>query len=173
MFKPNIYVNHVKNINFEKLKEDGIKLLCFDLDNTLDPADIITQEIDDEIKVVLKKIKGLGFTIFLISNNSIKNRVDSFSKLSKIEGIHGARKPFQKTYKTNKIIQSFNKNEIAFIGDKIVTDIIGGNKYGSLTILVDPLVPSKKHWYAIIMNVSEFVFCACIGFKRGEYYEQQ
>ena len=173
MFKPDIYVKHVKNINFEKLKEDGIKLLCFDLDNTLDPADIITQEIDVEIEEVLKKIKELGFSIFLISNNSIKNRVDSFSKLSKIEGVHGARKPFQKTYKTNQTIQKFNKNEVVFIGDKIVTDVIGGNKYGSLTILVDPLVPSKKHWYTIIMNTCEFIFCAFIGFRRGKYYDQR
>lgn len=173
LFKPNIYVNHVKDIEYENLKKKGIKLLCFDLDNTLDPADIITEFIQEDIKRVLKKVSDLDFEIFVISNNAIKKRVDSFLEITKLNGVYSAKKPFQNVYKKNEIINKYEKNEVVFIGDKIVTDVIGGNIFGSMTILVDPLVPSKNHWYSIIMNFCEKLFCKAIGFKRGEYYGEK
>jgi HAD superfamily phosphatase (TIGR01668 family) len=172
MFKPNIYVPHVKNIDYVDLKKRNKKLLCFDLDNTLDPADNITTEIDPDIASTLHCIEELGFHIYIISNNSISERVESFKKISGIDGVHFARKPFQKTYKNNKIISSYNKNEVVFIGDKIVTDVIGGNLYGSTTILVDPLIVKNKKWYTIIMNISENIFSKIIRFKRGNYYHE-
>jgi HAD superfamily phosphatase (TIGR01668 family) len=172
MFKPNIYVPHVKDINYIELQKANKKLLCFDLDNTLDPADNMTVEIDVEVKNALERIENLGFHVYIISNNSIKERVDSFKTLSGLEGIHFARKPFQKNYVNNEVISSYNKDEVVFIGDKIITDIIGGNLYGSTTILVDPLVVKKKKWYTIIMNISEYIFCKIIRFKRGNYYHE-
>ena len=35
LFYPSIYNKNILNINYEKLKEKGIKLLIFDLDNTI------------------------------------------------------------------------------------------------------------------------------------------
>lgn len=172
MFRPNIYVPHVKDIDYVELQKNNKKLLCFDLDNTLDPADNMTTEIDPTIVKTLECINQLGFHVYIISNNSIKERVDSFKELSGIEGIHFARKPFQKNYVKNEVISSYDKNEVVFIGDKIITDVIGGNVYGSTTVLVDPLVVKKKKWYTIIMNISEYIFCKIIRFKRGNYYNE-
>ena len=74
-------------------------------------------------------------------------------------------------YKNSPTIKSFNKKEVAFIGDKIVTDVIGGNIFGSTTILVDPIIKGNTHWYTFIMNSSEKIFNTIINFKRGKYYE--
>jgi len=171
MFKPNIYVENVHKINYEKLAKSNIKLVCFDLDNTLDEPDIITKEKDLELKKLFDEIEKLGIKIYIISNNSIKGRVDSFCKIYNLGYIENAKKPFLKKYINDEMIGSFKREEIAFVGDKIVTDVIGGNRFGSLTILVDPIVEKNTHWYTWIMNTAEKVFSYFISFKRGKYYE--
>ncbi len=172
MFKPNIYVEHVEDIDYSKLKEKGIKLICFDVDNTLDMPDRETVEIESKVEATLNEVEALGFEILLFSNNSIENRVRSFANLRGYEYVAFARKPFQHNYKNHAKIAKYQKEEVLFVGDKLVTDIIGGNAYGSSTALVDPLYPSSQKWYTVIMNTAEKVFTAIVGFKRGRYYDK-
>lgn len=172
MYKPDIYVKHVSDIDFKALKEEGIKLICFDVDNTLDAPDRETKVIDDDIKPVIDMVNALGFEVLLFSNNSIESRVLSFARLCNYEYLAAARKPFQKNYKNHPMIQRYTRSEVAFVGDKIVTDIIGAKLFGSKAILVDPLYPQSKKWYSVIMQTSENIFTKLVGFKRGKYYGQ-
>ncbi len=172
MFKPDIYVEHVNKIDFKSLKNAGIKLICFDVDNTLDLPDRETKIIEPEVNKVLERVEEMGFDILLFSNNNIENRVRSFATIRDYEYVAWARKPFQKNYKENEKIKKYTKEEVAFVGDKIVTDIIGGNIFGSKTILVDPLFPKSTKWYTYIMNTAENGFTKLVGFKRGSYYHE-
>jgi len=171
MFKPDIYVETIHDIDYESLQEKGIKLLAFDLDNTLDKPDDLTKVIDKEVENTLDNIESMGFDILIISNNTLRNRVSSFANLRNYKYIEGARKPFQKKYKNHEHLKGYKKHEIAFIGDKVVTDVVGGNIFGSTTILVDPLHPLPKKWYTFIMFIIEVVITFLLGFKRGKYYE--
>lgn len=170
MFKADTYVKSVLEIDLQKLKANGIKLLCFDLDNTLDYPDKETKTILPKITEFLDEVEK-DFEIYIISNNSIESRVSSFAELRNYQYLAAARKPFLKKYNNNKILNSFEKNQICFIGDKVITDIIGGNRFGSHTILVDPLFPRSKHWYSVVMMVVEEIFTKLVGFKRGKYYD--
>ena len=65
-------------------------------------------------------------------------------------------------------------NEIAILGDQLLTDIIGGNKLGIKTILVDPI--SKEDGIFTILNrrkekkiLSELQDKNL--FKKGRYYD--
>lgn len=171
MFKPDIYAKDVFSINYDKLQSNGVKLLCFDLDNTLDVPDSITTEIRKDINELLDLLE-INFEVMIISNNNIKGRVASFADKRGMHYIESAKKPFTKNYRSDHKISSFSNHEIAFIGDKIVTDIVGAKRYNSYGILVDPLYPKNKHWYSIIMKASEKVFCTLIRFKKGKYYEE-
>ncbi len=170
--KPNIYVEDTSQIDFEQLEAYGIKLLCFDLDNTLDIPDRITTELVPICVETMKKVEQTNMKVFITSNNSIPDRVKSFADILEVPYIAKMQKPFQKKYKSSTILQKYHPNEVIFIGDKLVTDVIGGNRYGSKTILVDPLVSSKKHWYTRIMSVSDKLYQYLIGFKRGRYYNR-
>lgn len=171
MFKPDIYVKSVFDIDYKNLEEKGIKLLCFDLDNTLDEPDNITLVIKPEVTELLDKLEE-AFEVILISNNTIKNRVASFADLRDMYYIEAARKPFRHTYKTDEIISKYDPEQMAFVGDKIVTDIIGAKRNKSVAILVDPLYPKNAHWYSIIMKISETIFCSLVRFKKGKYYDK-
>ncbi len=171
-FKPTIYVNNTTEINYKQLETCGIKLLCFDLDNTLDIPDKITTSLLPQCEKTLKLIEETNLEILITSNNSIPNRVNSFASIINKPYIEKMQKPFQKKYNNSKIINKYQKNEIVFIGDKLVTDVLGGNQFGSYTILVDPIVSTKKHWYTFIMTTSDNIYKCLIGFKRGNYYNK-
>ena len=44
----------------------------------------------------------------------------------------------------------FNINEVAIIGDQILTDVVGGNKVGILTVLINPI--SNKDFFITKFN---------------------
>ena len=54
----------------------------------------------------------------------------------------------------------------------MITDVLGGNLYGSLTVLTDPLYSRSNKWYVIIMVVFEKIFQILISFKRKKYYNK-
>ncbi len=171
-FKPNIYVEDATQIDYKAMEEMGIKLICFDLDNTLDIPDRITTELIPICEKTLELIGETELEVLITSNNSIPNRVKSFADIIEKPYIQKMQKPFQKKYKNSKVITKYQPKEILFVGDKLVTDVIGGNTFGSYTALVDPLVSNKKHWYTQIMTVSDNFYQLLIGFKRGRYYNR-
>lgn len=170
LLKADAYQKNVHEIDYIKLKEAGIKLLCFDLDNTLDEPDRITTKIEKEQMLFLNNLKE-NFEILIVSNNKIKGRVESFANIMDLKYIKEMNKPFQKKYKNNQAITNYQKKEIAFIGDKISTDILGANIYGSYSILVDPLNPKSKKWYALIMKFIDNIVTKTFMIKRGKYYQ--
>lgn len=171
-FKPNLYVEDTTMIDYKKLEEMGIKLVCFDLDNTLDIPDQITTELIPVCTETLELIASTNLEILITSNNSIPNRVKSFADIIEKPYISKMQKPFQKNYKNSNVLNKYQPKEIIFVGDKLVTDVLGGNRFGSYTALVDPLVSNKKHWYTHIMTFSDNVYQMIIGFKRGRYYDR-
>ena len=52
-FLPNVYSENIFTINYKKLKEENIKCLLFDVDNTITPAR--EEEFFEETKALFKK----------------------------------------------------------------------------------------------------------------------
>lgn len=167
--KPTIYTKNIFTINFQEIKEAKIKLLCFDLDNTLSEPDNITKKIDIKIEKLLEQLQK-DFDILIVSNNTIPGRVEFFADQVKLNYIKSMHKPFQKNYKENINLNKYQKKEIIFIGDKIVTDILGANLYGSKSILLDPLYPKSKKWYAFLMDLLDKIIFLFASTKRGKYF---
>lgn len=167
IWKPNEYHKNVSSINWDKLKQQGFTIVVFDIDNTLDLPDKETIITDDLLKYI-DMVSSFSFEIIFFSNNT-DDRVASFGKHFSHPCIANARKPFRKNYKSN--FKDKDASKMVFVGDKIVTDVIGGNLHGGYTILVDPLTTQKKYWYTKIMTFVENVFRKIFRFEKGKYYE--
>lgn len=157
--KPNLYQKDIYTINYQKLKDKGIKCLLFDLDNTI--ATLDNKEPSKKNINLFNKLKKLNFDIYIFSN-ATKKRVEPFKIKLNVNSIPFALKPSQKNFK--KMLNFFDKEEIAIIGDQIFTDILGGNKAGITTILVDP-ISSKDLIITKLNRILEKLV------KKGEYYE--
>ena len=135
IFKPKMYRKTIFDINYDKLKEDGIKCLVFDLDNTL--GLISHKNCPDEAKKLVKKLKK-DF-IVLISSNNTKKRLKPYLEELGIDGVSWSMKPSIKSLIKIKLKYKLKKKEMCMIGDQIVTDVLAGNRFRIKTILVDPL----------------------------------
>ena len=65
-FFPDQYVASTYVIDFEKLYEEGVRGLIFDIDNTLVPHGA---PADDRAKELFSRLHGLGMKTALVSNN--------------------------------------------------------------------------------------------------------
>ncbi len=139
MFKslqPDQYYKDIFEVNFEKLRQQGIEGIICDIDNTIVSWD--EKKVMDEVLSLFTKMKNMNFQICLVSNG-LSRRVDYFSKELDIPGFGRAIKPRKKAYLNAIARLDIDKNKIAVIGDQIFTDVFGGNRLGLTTILVDPM----------------------------------
>lgn len=133
IFIPDIYQKSIYTINYKKLKKNGIKCLLFDLDNTIAPYKV--NEPDVKVKELFARLEE-DFKVIIISN-SPKNRIRPFKEKLNVDCAYSSRKPFKTKYKKILEIYNFEIDEVACIGDQILTDILGANRMGFTSILVN------------------------------------
>lgn len=135
-YVPDIYQTDIYKVDYENLKERGIKCLIYDLDNTL--VTITETTPREEVKVLFKNLKEKGFKIFIVSN-SIKSRVKPFADELKVDYLSSSKKP--NTLKLSALLlkSRFGIDEIAIIGDSMMDDIVCGNEIGITTVLIDQI----------------------------------
>ena len=171
LYVPNKYCQSIFTIDYDKLKEENIKCLLFDLDNTI--ASMKMKKPDNRIIEHFKKLLEMGFK-FMILTNALKHRVKPFGEILVIYVYYMAFKPL--SYKYKKIMNKYNfkAQEIAAIGDQLMTDIKGANKLGIVSILVNPL-SEEEHFLTKLNRIRERKVFRYLSrqnlLKRGDYYE--
>lgn len=167
---PTIYQESIYKINYQKLKEKKIKCLLFDLDNTCVPFHI--NKTPKQLKELMKQLTNQGFLVILFSN-SPKKRVDQFKELNII--LHpSSRKPFSKKFISILKQYQLKKEEVCIVGDQLFTDILGGNKVGIYTCLVNPLTKEDFILTKITRILEKIMFLKMKKkgiLTKGEYYD--
>ena len=166
-----IYDKNIYQVNYQKLKTQGIKCLIFDLDNTLVPVKAKT--VDNQVKDLFASLKEQKFTVILMSN-SLKKRVDIFKRELNIPCFYFSMKPLKKNYK--KILKKYNFDisEIACLGDQIMTDVWGANKMGFTSIFLDKMTKEDFKWTKLNRVLEQMIlkhFNRQNRFTKGAYYE--
>ncbi len=140
---PNAYFKKIEDITIQFLKKQNIKLLILDVDNTLIDYH---QNFAEEVKQWLKNLQGQGMKLYLLSNSNKKEKVKKIADEFGIPYRIFAKKPLKSGFlKVQKQMKEKTEN-IAVIGDQIFTDVIGGNRCGFFTILVEP-IHEKDYWF--------------------------
>ena len=123
-FFPDVYQKSIYTINYQKLKDNGIKCLLFDLDNTCVPY--VDRRPTKKLKDHFDKLQDMDFKVIIFSN-SPKERLKPFKKELNIDCCSKAGKP--RKAKFLKVLKTYNYDlsVVAIIGDQLVTDIYGGN----------------------------------------------
>ena len=123
-------------ISQSELQKKGIHCLLLDVDGTL--VNRKSTKIPKAVKNWISESKKF-FSLYLISNNPSKKRIEKIAKELNLRYKHNASKPMKKvTLFAIKEVNCELKN-IAIIGDRIFTDIIVGNRCNIKTILVKRL----------------------------------
>lgn len=171
IYKADMYAKTIEQVNYKKLKDKGIKALIFDLDNTL--AYIDNDEPSEKVKKLIKKLKR-DFDIYILSNNFNKKRVSYFSNAIGVDYVYAAIKPSSFGIKKIQKKKNYEKAEMAIIGDQIMTDVLAGNRYGILTVLVETLAVKDLKITALnrMIERRKIKMLEKKGlFKKGKYYD--
>lgn len=168
-FIPDMYQKNISSINYEKLKKRGIKVLLFDLDNTIIERD--NYKLSAQTKNLFLKLNK-DFMIYIISNSFNFEKLENISKKLNISYIGGSMKPLSKGYKKLKF-KSIKNNQIAMIGDQLLTDVWGAKRMGYMAILTDPIKEEKD---MILTKINRFIEKLIFNNKnnsleRGHYYD--
>lgn len=141
-FIPDMYKENIYKIDYVKLKKRGIKCLLFDLDNTL-----VSYQEKEPNKKLKEFITFLGedFKVMILSNG-VKERVRPFKEKLNIDASHSSKKPLKRKYKKILSMYDFKANEIACIGDQVMTDVLGANSVGMISILINRVGVDEPVW---------------------------
>ena len=149
----------IYKISHKELHKRGIKCLLIDVDGTLLSRN--SKKIPIKVKKWIRKSKD-SFSIFLISNNPSKNRIKLIGNDLGVRYKYKALKPSRKVTLEAINILNEDKKNIAFIGDRILTDVIVGNRCKLYTILVSRLnkkgLPIKFNVTLTIEKIISFFF---------------
>ena len=133
---PKYYCDRITEIKVDFLKENNIKGLILDVDNTLlDTRLNMVEGLEEWHDEIVKA----GIKTMIVSNSNKKEKLDSISGKLNVEYIRLATKPLKRGFiKAQKMLNIPFEN-IAAIGDQIFTDVIGANRCNIFSILVKPI----------------------------------
>lgn len=170
-YVPDIYQKSIYTIDYSKLFNAGIKCILFDLDNTIIQSK--KNPPSQKAKDLFISLKQKGFKVIVFTNSpAFRNK--KIKKFLEVEFFCNAMKPLARNfYKIMKNYQ-YEENEIAIVGDQIMTDILGGNNVGITTILINPLA-SKDQLLTKINRFRERKIMKKLRkndlFCKGRYYD--
>lgn len=149
-YTPTSVYKTIFDIDYNELYAQGKRYILTDLDNTLASYDVIYAT--EEVINWFNNLKEIGFTVLIISNNN-KKRIKTFLNGLEIPFVSRALKPLKKGFKKAlKILNFYEKDKMISIGDQIVTDVCGANKFGIDSILVKPIKRKTEKWYTKLFN---------------------
>lgn len=134
------------------LWEQGIRGIITDLDNTLVSAG--TPLATPELIKWLDELQELGFKVVVLSNNG-EARVSKFAAPLGIPFVYGARKPRSAAFHRALSILNLEPEQTVVMGDQLLTDVLGGNRLGLYTVLVQPIALQEEGIFTRVNRMIE------------------
>ncbi len=136
---PDVYQKDIYRIDYEKLKAQGIKLISFDIDDTI--ASLGAGKPSRTVLVLFKDLKRMGFTVVLLTNGR-DSKGKGFAKTLGVDYVAEAKKPYSIGFKAvlfdyeERHQERLEKAQMAHVGNHLSKDVMGGNIFGITTCLV-------------------------------------
>jgi len=135
LLEPTILRHRLYQISPGLLQSMGVKAIALDVDNTLTLHN--SQVVPPEVQAYLQQLQGMGFRLFIISNNS-RARVAPFAGRLGLEFVCSAAKPL--TFGLRRACRRFGveRGQLLLVGDQLFTDILAARLFGCPSALVTP-----------------------------------
>ncbi len=140
-YVPFAVAESIYEIDIDFFKQQNVKVLLMDLDNTLDSYKLYHPT--ERAYELIKKIKEAGILPVIVSNNRGK-RVRTYANDLNLIYINSAAKPFG--FRIRKFIEQhgWNKEEVMLVGDQMITDVAAAKRVGIRVILTDKIVKEDQ-----------------------------
>ena len=151
--KPDLYYSSLYAVDLDELARRGVTAIVIDLDNTIVPRD--TCLLDDRGRQWVARTKE-RFQLAIVSNNTQAYPATMASELDVLL-VAPAMKPSRRGFRKAMELLGVDEAHTAIIGDQVFTDVLGGNRTGITTVLVDPLVPQDLPHTLVLRRVEALI----------------
>ena len=136
VYVPDVYQEDIYQINYARLKENGIKLISYDIDDTIDDsfinkfeanAPMLTVTMPDKARELVRGLKDMGFTVVLLTNAQHELAEGACKDLGADYCVARARKPEISGFEAIAAKYGVDKSQMAHVGNSMRADIAGGN----------------------------------------------
>lgn len=144
LYIPDVYQKDIYQIDYQRLWNHGIRLISFDIDDTIQDSGVDKIEgylgsgvkMPEKAVAKFRELKEIGFTLALLSNTSESIVSDTCKQLGANWYIAHAQKPHGENFE--KLLDHFgvDRSHAAHEGNSMIDDIYGGNNVGVTTCLV-------------------------------------
>ncbi len=162
---PSFVYPSLREVELEKLKSLGVEVIILDLDNTLLPID--KEEVDEGTKEWVEKARKEEFKLCILSNTLRLRRLWRISRSLGIPFLRGM-KPMLGGFKKAISHLGVKPHKCALIGDRLLTDVLGGNRMGMITVLVKPM-KGKEGLGVKILRLLEWILLKFVTKGQGTY----
>lgn len=154
-FLPSMHVQSVASIDQATLELQGIRGIIFDVDNTLTLHH--RKALHPSASHAFYALSST-FRCIIFSNCGLRRHEELFQIFSIPIVPFGFRKPGKAGFEAAISRLQLPPHQIAVIGDRLLTDILGGNQSGCLTILVDRLSTDEPFLIRLVRGFERFVY---------------
>ena len=153
---PDFCIKNVQELDETFYRDNNIEAIIFDIDNTLvkhkEPYPT------DEVLEYFEFLKKIGIKYAIVSNNK-EARVKPFCEGLGVPYAYRALKPRKKYLRLIADELGVPCSNICFVGDQVFTDVLGANRMGFVSVIVEALgenetgfVAFKRIFETIVMN---------------------
>jgi HAD superfamily phosphatase (TIGR01668 family) len=141
---PDLMCETVFEIPFDSFLEKGVKLVVFDIDNTLVPYDVA--EPYEKLKEFLFSLKEKGVDLAFVSNNT-PERVAVFNRDFGFFSTPDAHKPLRRALLP--AVEHFGvlPSEVLLVGDQLLTDVLTARIWGAHAVAVSPIKKVESRFF--------------------------
>lgn len=140
----------------EPLLERRIRALVLDVDRTLLPRR--GNRLPESVEAWLRRAQE-RMPLHLFSNNPSRSRIGNLAQLLGVGFTTSAGKPRRGPLLRVLDDLALPPDQVAIVGDRVFTDVLGGNRLGLYTVLVKPVDPQglpcrHDHWQRLEVQLA-------------------
>lgn len=163
---PAVLLPSYRDLTPQMLTQRGISLLLCDLDYTLAPKSVPCP--DAALHAWLAAMGEAGVRVMILSNNRSPARVERFCRDLGIDYVGHAGKPARRGFLAAMEKAGTNPAHTAMLGDKLLTDVLGANRSGVLSLMVEPAGGPQGLWNHILHGLQRPFKALCRERKEGK-----
>ncbi len=133
-----------RDVTPEFCRENGIKAIISDIDNTLVTYD--DAEPTPEVMAWYLALKESGVSVAFVSNND-RERVETFNRSVGTFALAKSGKPLTGGVKEAMSALGGDKTNTVLLGDQLLTDIMAANRFGIRGIAVPPIKDKRSLFF--------------------------
>lgn len=123
-----------EDVPYEQLAADGVRAVLFDLENTLIPPG---GPFTPDGRAVVARARAAGLAVAVVSNASA-SWVGAELGREGIPYVAPAAKPGRDAFERACDLVGVTASEAVYVGDQMITDVLGAQRAGLRAILVPP-----------------------------------